>query len=167
MQLSDVIDNRRSIRKYKADPVPDEHVIRVLDAARLAPSAANRQPWHFIVVQDKETRDKLAAGQSWAADAPVIIVGLGDAEASPGWCDNDMAIAFEHLVLTATDLGLGTCWMGLTRRNDELKEVLCVPGSLKVIAMTPLGYPDESPGPKDRKPLDQIVSWGQYGKGRD
>jgi nitroreductase len=57
--------------------------------------------------------------------------------------------------------------MGLTRRNDELKEVLCVPGSLKIIAMTPLGYPDESPGPKDRKSLDQIVSWGQYGKGGD
>jgi nitroreductase len=78
MHLSDVIEGRRSIRKYKTDPVPDELLIKVLESARLAPSAANRQPWHFIVVQDRETKEKLAARQKWAADAPVLIVGLGD-----------------------------------------------------------------------------------------
>ncbi|RLI33410.1 hypothetical protein DRO66_10270 [Candidatus Bathyarchaeota archaeon] len=75
-----------------------------------------------------------------------------------------MGIAFEHLVLAATDLGLGTCWMGLTRRDGEIRELLCTPECLKVVAMTPLGVPDGEPASKERKGLDEIVSWGVYGK---
>jgi nitroreductase len=164
MKFNEVIEKRRSIRRYKDTPVPRESILKVLEAARLAPSAANRQPWHFVVVQDVEMRGKLAGRQGWAAKAPVMIVGLADADASPGWCHNDLGIAFEHLVLAATDLGLGTCWMGQTRRDAEIKELLCIPETLGVIALTPLGVPDESPGPKARKPLDQIVSWEEYGR---
>ena len=164
MEFNKVLKKRRSVRKYKADPVPRESVLKVLEAARIAPSAAHRQPWHFIVVEDAEMRGKLAGRQAWAAEAPVTVVAFADEEASPSWCGNDVGIAFEHLVLAATDLGLGTCWMGLTRRDEEIRKLLCTPECLKVVAMTPLGVPDEEPAPKERKGLDQIVSWGVYGK---
>ena len=163
MEFDKVLKKRRSIRRYKADPVPKESVLKVLEAARIAPSAAHRQPWHFIVVEDEEMRAKLAGRQAWAAEAPVIVVAFADDEVSPSWCSNDVGIAFEHLVLAATDLGLGTCWMGLTRRDAEIRELLCTPDCLKVVAMTPLGVPDEEPAPKERKSLDEIVSWGTYG----
>ena len=163
MEFDKVLKKRRSVRRYKADPVPRESVLKVLEAARIAPSAAHRQPWHFIVVEDAEMRGKLAGRQAWAAEAPVTVVAFANDEASPSWCSNDVGIAFEHLVLAATDLGLGTCWMGLTRRDAEIRELLGTPECLKVVAMTPLGVPDESPGPKERKTLDEIVSWGTYG----
>jgi nitroreductase len=160
----DKVLKRRSVRRYKADPVPRESVVKALEAARIAPSAAHRQPWHFIVVEDAEMRKKLAGRQAWAAVAPVIVVAFADEEASPSWCSNDVGIAFEHFVLTATELGLGTCWMGLTSRNDEIRRLLGTPTNLKVVAMTPLGVPDEEPAPKERKSLDEIASWGAYGK---
>ncbi|MCW4049800.1 MAG: nitroreductase family protein [Candidatus Bathyarchaeota archaeon] len=163
MEFDEVLVKRRSIRKYKPEPVPREHVVKLLEAARIAPSAGHRQPWHFIVVEDKMAIEKLAGGSKWAAEAPVMIVGLGDPVASPSWYGNDLGVAFEHMVLAATSLGLGTCWMGQTRRDAEVKEILGIPGELKVIALTPLGWPDDSPGPKDRKSLDEIVSWGRYG----
>jgi nitroreductase len=164
LEFSEVVKKRRSIRRYRDTPVPKESILKVLEAARIAPSAGHRQPWHFIVVQDKETIGRLAGRSQWAADAPAMIVGLADPEASPSWCDNDVGIAFEHVVLAATNLGLGTCWMGQTRRDAEVKEILGIPGKYKVVALTPLGVPEETPGPKARKPLDEIVSWERYGK---
>lgn len=164
MEFEKVLKKRRSVRRYKADPVPRQSVLTILEAARIAPSAAHRQPWHFIVVEDAEMRAKIAGRQAWAAVAPVTVVAFADEEASPSWCSNDVGIAFEHLVLAATDLGLGTCWMGLTSRNDEIRGLLGTPTNLKVVAMTPLGFPDEEPAPKERKSLDEIVSWGRYGK---
>jgi len=163
MEFDKVIKTRRSIRKYKGTPVPRESLMEILEAARIAPSAAHRQPWHFVVVEDKETIEKLAGRSKWAAEAPAMIVGLADPVASPNWCLNDMGIAFEHIVLTATSLGLGTCWMGQTKRDSEVKELLGIPDELNVIALTPLGEPDEVKAPKDRKSLDEIVSWGKYG----
>lgn len=163
MEFDKVIKTRRSIRKYKGTPVPRESLMKILEAARIAPSAAHRQPWHFVVVEDKETIEKLAGRSKWAAEAPAMIVGLADPVASPNWCLNDMGIAFEHIVLTATSLGLGTCWMGQTKRDSEVKELLGIPGELNVIALTPLGEPDEVKEPKERKSLEEIVSWGKYG----
>ncbi len=163
MEFDDVIKTRRSIRKYKGTPVPRESLMKILEAARIAPSAGHRQPWHFVVVEDKETIEKLAGRSKWAAEAPVIIVGLADPVTSPSWSLNDMGIAFEHIVLTATSLGLGTCWMGQTKRDSEVKELLGIPDELKVIALTPLGEPDEVKEPKARKSLEEIVSWGKYG----
>ena len=164
MEFDKVLKKRRSVRRYKADPVPRESVLKVLEAARIAPSAAHRQPWHFIVVEDAEMRAKLAGRQAWAAEAPVTVVAFADEEASPSWCSNDVGIAFEHLVLAATDLGLGTCWMGLTRQDAEIRKLLRTPKSLKVVAMTPLGVPDEEPAPNERKSLEEIVSWETYGR---
>jgi len=162
MEFAEVVRRRRSIRRYRDDPVPRESILRVLEAARLAPSAGHRQPWHFIVVRDRELIVRLAGTQGWAAGAPVVIVAVADPEASPRWCFNDLAVAFEHLVLAATDLGLGTCWMGLMYRDAEVKGLLGIPDELKVVAMTPIGVPDEAPTPKRRKSLEEIVSWGRY-----
>jgi nitroreductase len=164
MNFEDVLKKRRSIRRYRDTPIPKESILKVLETARIAPSAGHRQPWHFIVVQDRGTREKLAGRSNWAADAPVLIVGLADSEASPDWCYNDLAIAFEHVVLTATDLGFGTCWTGQTRRDAEVREILGVPDRFKVIALTPIGVPDEVPGPKERKSIEEIVSWERFGE---
>jgi nitroreductase len=163
LEFNEVLKKRRSVRRYKDTPVPRESIMKVLEAARIAPSAGHRQPWHFVVVEDETKRERLAGRSSWAAKAPVIIVGVADPVASPSWYMNDMGIAFEHIVLTATNLGLGTCWMGQTRRDAEVKEILGIPDELRVIALTPMGEPDETPGPKDRKSLDEIVSWDRYG----
>lgn len=162
MKFKEVIEKRRSIRKYKNTPVPREKILKILEAARIAPSAGHRQPWHFIVVENNDTIKKLAK-QEWAAAAPVMIVGLADQEASPGWCINDLGVAFEHIVLAATDLGLGTCWMGQSNREDLVKSLLDIPDNFKVVALTTLGVSDETPGPKERKSLDSIVSWEKYG----
>ncbi len=162
IEFDEVIKKRRSIRRYKDTPVPKEKILKMLEAARIAPSAANREPWHFIVVEDKEAIKKLAKSP-WAAEAPVMIVGLADQEASPNWCLNDHGIAFEHIVLAATNLGLGTCWMGQSNREDLVRGLLGIPDKYKVVALTPVGVPDETPGPKERKSLDDIASWGKYG----
>ena len=92
-----------------------------------------------------------------------MIVGLADQAASPRWCINDLGVAFEHIVLAATDLGLGTCWMGQLNREELVKSLLDIPDNFRVIALTPLGLPDETPVSKDRKSLDAIVSWEKYG----
>lgn len=161
MKFEEVLEKRRSIRKYKDAPVPKEKILKMLEAARIAPSASNRQPWHFIVVENKETIKKLAK-QEWA-EAPVMVVGLADQAASPNWCSNDLGIALEHLVLAATNMGLGTCWMGQTGREEMIKKLLGIPDNFKVVAVVPIGVPAETPAPKERKSLDTIVSWEKYG----
>jgi nitroreductase len=156
-----VVKARRSIRRYKPDPVPENVLNQILEAARLAPSAANRQPCHFIVVKDPKTKKKLGIS-SWASDAPVVIVGCADANISPRLFTVDLAIAFEHIVLTATNFGLGTCWMGKLGSDETVKSVLGIPEHIKVVAVTALGYPAETPGPKDRKTLSEIVHYEKF-----
>jgi nitroreductase len=140
LKFEDVVETRRSIRKYKDTPVPKEQ----------------------IVVEKKDTIKQLAKTE-WAAEAPVMIVGLADHVASPSRCLNDLGIALEHIVLAATNLGLGTCWMGQTGREEMIKDLLKIPDRFTVIAVIPLGVPDETPAPKERKRLDAIVSWETYG----
>lgn len=163
MELSEVIQNRRSIRSYKSTPVQREKIKTIIESARLAPSASNRQPWHFIVVEDKEMIKKLAK-QSWAEEAPVMIVGLADTEESPNWCQNDLGIAIEHMVLTAWDLGLGTCWMGQTNREELIHELLEIPDKLRPVALITVGEAESIPDAKPRKSMEAIASWGKYGK---
>ena len=156
----EVIGKRRSIRKYKQNPVPDELITQILEAARLAPSGSNRQPWHFIVVKDPETKKKLGL-HPWAIEAPVIIVGCID-PTEGRWYVIDGSIAFEHIVLAATNFGLGTCWMGrflenLGETDERMKRVLGIPEHMRVLAVTPLGYPNEDPDPRKRKTLEEIV----------
>jgi len=158
----EVIKKRRSIRRYKPTPVPEDILTKILEAARLAPSAGNRQPWHFIVVRDDEKKKQLGISE-WAAEAPIVIVGCVDTKIRPEpTCIVDLSIAFEHIVLAATNFGLGTCWIGRLNADDTIKKALGIPEHIKVVAVTPLGYPDETPGPKDRRSLSEIVHYDKF-----
>jgi nitroreductase len=171
MKVLEVIQNRQSVRKYKKDPIPEEALLRVLEAARLAPSGSNFQPWKFIIVKDKAVKEKLAqasAGQFFMSEAPIIIVGCGfpdNCYAHMGrymksW-SVDVTIALEHLILQAQEEGLGTCWIG-SFEEEEVKAILNIPENVKVLALTPLGYPDEIPRFRGRKSLDEIISYDRY-----
>lgn len=161
MELMEVMRNRRSIRKYKAKPVPENDIEYVLQAARIAPSWANRQCWSYIVVTDEDLRKKITM-RDWAAQAPVVIVGCadptkaGDKDGKPYYM-LDMGISMEHLILAAAEKGLGTCWLGGQFDEKTVKETLGVPDNIRVVALTPLGYPDESPPPKERKSLEEMT----------
>ena len=169
MDIYTVIKTRRSVRKYKATPVDQDKIDRILEAARLAPSAANFQPWHFILIRDEQTRRNLkgAYGRDWFTAAPVIICAC--AEPGKGWvrrdgknyADVDVTIAFEHLVLAAAAEGLGTCWIGAFD-PVKLKRILGLPDAIEPLAMTPLGYPDEAPRPTNRKPLSEILRFDRW-----
>lgn len=171
MKVLEVIQNRQSVRKYKKDPILEEALLRVLEAARLAPSGSNFQPWKFIIVKDKAVKEKLAqasAGQFFMAEAPIIIIGCGfpdNCYAHMGrymksW-SVDVTIALEHLILQAQEEGLGTCWIG-SFEEEEVKAILNIPENVKVLALTPLGYPDEIPRFRGRKSLDEIISYDRY-----
>jgi len=161
----EVVRKRRSIRRYRTEPVASEDLKKMLEAARLAPSAGNRQPWYFIVVRDAEIKRKLAeaaAHQMFIADADVIVVGVSDPRRSPRWHDRDLMIAMEHLILEATELGYGTCWIGAFN-EDRVKEILEIPEEYRVVALTPVGVPDESPPPRPRRSLEEIVFQDKWG----
>lgn len=171
MKVLEVIQKRRSVRKYKEDPIPEKDLMRVLEAARLAPSGKNFQPWKFIIVKDKALKEKLAqasAGQFFMAEAPIIIVGCGfpdNCYAHMGrymksW-SVDVTIALEHLILQAQEEGLGTCWIG-SFEEEEVKAILNIPENVKVLALIPLGYPDEIPRFRGRKSLDEIISYDRF-----
>lgn len=170
MEFMEVVKKRRSIRKYKSVPVPDEYLKTVLEAARLAPSPKNRQCWQYIIVTDQGMKAKIAGEENkWLSEAPIIIVACINPEESgrkPGTDTYmlDIGISLEHLILAATDLGLGTCWIGAFDEK-QVKEALGVPDEIRVIAYTPLGYRAEV---KDkvfaRKPLGDIVFYERYGE---
>jgi len=161
----ETILSRRSIRAYKREPIKREDLEKILEAARWAPSAGNRQPWHFVVVIDDELKEKLVPAcrnQQFIADAGAIIVGLADVEASPKWAVVDTTIALEHIVLEATELGYGTCWIGAFD-EAEVKKILNIPDKYRVVALIPVGVPAESPPPRPRKQLRDIASLNLFG----
>ncbi len=166
MEFYKVIRLRRSIRAYKDKEIPEEVLLRILEAARLAPSAKNRQPWKFIVVRDENLRDKLAKAacyQNFVKEAPVVIVAVATeptyimTNGVPAYAV-DLAIATEHIALAATNEGLGTCWIG-AYHEDKVKEILQIPQKYKVVALLPLGYPKEDPEPTWRKSIEEIVEY--------
>ncbi|MEM3678251.1 MAG: nitroreductase family protein [Candidatus Bathyarchaeia archaeon] len=165
LEVFEAIRRRRSIRRYKKDAkIPEEHILKILEAARLAPSAGNRQPWRFVVVKDPEVKRKLAEAcnnQTFIADAQVAVVAIGDPSVSR-WYSQDPMIAVEHMVLEATELGYGTCWIGAFN-EEAVKKVLNIPPELKVICVIPVGVPDEEPPPRPRKPIEEIFHLDRYG----
>ncbi|MEM2322245.1 MAG: nitroreductase family protein [Candidatus Bathyarchaeia archaeon] len=173
MDVFEAIQKRRSVRAYEPTPVPRETLKRVLEAARLAPSAGNIQPWHFIVVTDAEKRRQLAEAPfaGFLREAPVVIVGCGDQKASPKWFMVDVAIAMQNTVLAATAEGLGTCWVG-SFNEDKVRDMLKIPGNYRVVALLALGYPrrklDVQGGIlhliRRRKSLEDIVSFEEFGR---
>lgn len=169
MDVMEAVKNRRSIRKYTSQQVEDEKLKRVLEAARLAPSACNMQPWKFIVVTNEETRSLLvqATDEQWfVREAPVILVACGSNLSSVmlnGFHRYiiDVSIAFSYITLEAQELGLGTCWLG-GFKEPRVREILGIPDDMRVVAMTPLGYPGEFPKQRDRKSLKEIVCFEKY-----
>jgi nitroreductase len=173
MDVFEAIQKRRSIRAYESTPVPREKLEKILEAARLAPSASNIQPWHFIVVTDSEKRKTLSRGRyaKFLKKSPVVIVGCGDQKASPKWYMVDVAIAMQNMVLTATSEGLGTCWVG-SFDEDEVKRLLKIPENFRVVALLAVGYSLEKGDIsrkilhfiRRRKRLERIVSFEEHGK---
>ncbi|MEM1509203.1 MAG: nitroreductase family protein [Thermofilaceae archaeon] len=186
MDVLDAVRTRRSIRVFADKPVEEEKLRSVLDAARLAPSAGNRQPWRFIVVTDPKVKELIKQikakripppprppppgtppRRSPLDTAPVIIVGCAvPGESFPGtdFWKVDVSIALQNLVLAAWSLGLGSCWIGVFHEEEDLKEALSLPKDARIVAMVALGYPAEEKGPvTDRKPLEQIVYHNRWG----
>jgi nitroreductase len=169
MDLFEAIESRYSVRGYKPDPVDDATLARVLEAARRAPTAANRQPFRVIVVhtEGREEELKRIYGRPWFTDAPFVLAFV----AVPGeawrrmddkpYDEVDATIAMDHLVLASTALGLGTCWIAAFD-PAAAREVLGLPDDVEPIAFTPLGYPDKpSPG-SGRRPLEEIVRYEHW-----
>jgi nitroreductase len=166
MELFETVEKRRSIRKFKPNPIPDRDLKKILEAGRLAPSGGNRQPWSFIVVRKPETKKKLAAVanlQRFIADADTVLIALGDPAVSKSLYKQDPMIAIEHMVLASTALGYGTCWIGAFNEND-VKEIAKVPENMTVIALLPIGVPDETPPPKPRRAFKEVFFKESYGK---
>lgn len=169
MDVLTAIQERRSIRKYSPRPVEEAALKRVLEAARLSPSAGNRQNWKFIAVRDRDTIARLmeaAGGQTFVGEAPVILVSCGADPEGMMTCGQprhtvDLSIATAYMLLEAYEQGLGTCWLG---RFDEkrVKEILDIPDAVRVVAMTPLGYPAETPSPRPRKDFGEVVCYEKY-----
>ena len=167
MEVFEAIRTRRSIRSYARKPVEKKRIMKLLEAVRLSPSAANRQPWSFIVVTDSEVKERLRLSydRDWFVSAPVVVVAC--ASLDEAWVRRDeeeywkvdVTIAVQDLILAAWEEGLGTCWIGAFN-EEEAKRVLGIPDEVRVVAMTPLGYPAEEKGPvTDRKPLEEIVHY--------
>lgn len=169
MDVFEAISKRRSIRKYKNTPVDDEKLEMILEAARIAPSAANRQEWKFIVVKNKETREKLveaANGQKFVAEAPVTIVACSTESERVMPCGQyaytvDLSIAMSFMILEATEQGLGTCWLG-AYDEEKVRNILDIPERIRVPAMFTVGYADETPHQRPRKHLSEIISSEKY-----
>ena len=207
MTVLKAIENRRSIRSYKPDDVPQHVLEKLLNAARLAPSGCAMEARKFIVVRDKETISKLAEASpgvgATVAKAPVVIVGcnliqnanmryfgskgedlamftnVGRKANDPQYWEEylehaknhtgeyesvgiyDLTIAFDHLSLAAVGEGLGTCWIGCINER-EYRKILSIPENVQARIAILLGYPDESPEPRPRKSLDEVVCYGRY-----
>ncbi|TET28791.1 MAG: nitroreductase [Candidatus Bathyarchaeum sp.] len=165
MEVFTIIEKRRSIRLYEKKSVEKEKLNRILEAGRLAPSANNKQPWRFIVVTDDKVKEKLRAAydKEWFVTAPVIIIGCAIPEEAWVRMDGqeywmvDVAIAMQNMILTATEPGLGTCWIAAFGEK-AVRKALKLPSNIRVVALTPLGHPAEEKCPvKDRKPLTEML----------
>ncbi|HHW01589.1 MAG TPA: nitroreductase [Thermoanaerobacterales bacterium] len=164
MEYLDLIKQRHSVRAYKSDPVEQEKIDKILEAARLAPTAANRQAFKVFVIHTagREQELKKIYSRDWFVKAPVIIgiCSIPDKawvrRDGKNYCDIDAAIVMDHIILAATDLGLGTCWIGAFD-PDAAKKVLNLDKGIEPVAFTPLGYPEPHNFNKIRKNLDELV----------
>ncbi len=169
MDVNEAITNMLRIMKYLDKPVERENIELVLEAARLAPSGVNRQTWKFIVVEDVNMRQALAMntrGHYWAARAPVIIAAVAtDPTVMTGSREPahriDIAIAIDHMTLTAHALGLGTCWIGAFNQRAA-EDLLGVPDDMEVVLLMTLGYPKAPGVDRGRKPLNEIMAYEKF-----
>ncbi len=165
MNVFEAIKKRSTVRRFLDKPIEKDVLDAVLDAARLAPSASNRQEWRFIVVENPKLRKRLgiaANGQVFVGEAPVVIVACAVIRGYALTCGQqshlvDVAIALDHVSLAAVECGLGTCWIGAFNA-EKVKEVLGIPEGIRLVALMPIGYPAPEPAKeKSRLPFDTIV----------
>jgi len=173
LDVFEAIKGRRSIREFTKQDVSKDSVEKIIDAARMAPSAGNIQPWEFVVIRDAQTKRKIAEaalGQMFIATAPVIIVVCAHLRRSAQgygsrgeklYAIQDTAAATENILLSAHALGLGTCWIGAFE-EDEVKEVLDLPSEVRPVAIIPVGYPAEKSSPPHRRHLDEIIHMDKF-----
>lgn len=178
----DLVRRRTSCRQFDPDrPVPKQAILQCLEAARLAPSACNQQPWRFIIVDDPSTRQAFfdqarlpGIPHTWWQTVPVFVVvccqrnvvthRLASFVSGLPYAWMDTAIAAEHFVLAAAELGLGTCWIGWFHEK-RVKKLLAIPSSVRVAALIALGYPPDSVPPTNnspRKPIETIAAWNSW-----
>ena len=166
MEVFEAIRTRRSIREYLPKPIEPEKLEKVAEAFRLAPSARNLQNWKLLIVTDKELKEKLkevSPGKTpMIAQAPALLVGVGlsgDVMTNNHRVDTtDVSIALSFAMLEATALGLGTCWMGYYT-EPEFLAALSLPEDNTVVAIMPIGYADEAPEARPRKPAEEVISY--------
>ncbi|HUS69620.1 MAG TPA: nitroreductase family protein [Anaerolineae bacterium] len=169
MEFTTLVETRHSVRSYKTDPIEKKKLQKVLQAMRLAPTATNRQAFQFIVVHTKGREEELKRiyRSDWFTQAPLVICACGIPAENwvrmdgKNYNDVDVAIAMDHLILAATNEGLGTCWIGALDAQAA-KEVLGLPQGVEPIAFTPLGYPADEPKPKKRKELSELVRYERW-----
>lgn len=168
--MYEAISRRKSVRSFRDREIPEEVISRLLGAARLAPSASNRQEWRFVAVRDPAVRRRLsraARGQKHVAQAAVVLACCAETDGHVMTCGQacypiDVAIAIDHLTLCATAEDLGTCWIGAFKEN-EVKEILGIPSRIRVVALLAIGYPeDPAPVEKDCLALEAIVKLEQW-----
>lgn len=164
MPKGDPIISRRSIRRYEKKDIPEEVLNQILEAGRNAPSAANMQPIHFIILKDNEIKKKLSTIFSrFLKDAPIVIVGCADIRAriTGKWAIIDATIAMQNMVIAAWNLGVGSCWIGAFNEK-KVKENLKIPDKWKVVALITLGYPAEQPKLRKKKSFEKIFSFDRF-----
>lgn len=175
MNVFEAIKSRRSIRAFTHEPVSDEEVMKLIDAARWAPSAGNIQPWEFVVVRNPEIKRGLSAAaldQTFIEEAPVVIVVCANQlRPSSGYgsrgvdlyCLQDTAAATQNMLLAACALGLATCWVGAFQ-EEEARKVLNIPDGVRPVAIIPVGHPAEKPEAPERRPMSEIVHHETFGR---
>lgn len=169
MEYFDLIRKRYSVRSYKPDPVEDKKLQQVLEAACLAPTAANRQPFQIVVMhtQGRQAELRRIYSREWFSQAPLVLCGIGVPryswvrEDNRRYLDVDVAIVMDHLILAAANLGLGTCWIAAFNATAA-REVLKLPAEVEPLIFTPLGYPADTIGIKERKPLSELVRYEHW-----
>ena len=167
--LLDSIKERYSVRKFLDTPIEQEKIDILLEAARLAPSASNKQTWHFVVIRDKEKRKQLAnicRGQKFVSEAPITIAVCNTNLDYTMTCGQkapviDGAIAAEHIVLQAVELGLGSCWIGAFY-HDKMAKLMNLPQNYEIIGLLPIGYPAVEKGNRDLKTIEEVVSYDNF-----
>ena len=181
IDFDQILERRRSVRSFDSRPVRFKDLKAIIESARLAPSACNSQTWRFVAVTDGKIIQQICREamrpvipNKWIAQAPLIIVGcsqldvvanrIGSGMTGIEYYQIDLGIAMEHMVLKATELGLGTCWIGWFKEN-KIKEILEIPKKIKVSAMLAIGYSNEVvPKKRKRKPLEKIMFSEKWGK---
>ena len=165
MSLLDVMLSRRSIRRYETKDISEEVLQQILETGRQAPSAVNRQPIHFVVVNDHDTLKILCDTlfSRFVKYAPVAIVGCADIKSllTGKWAVVDATIAMENMVIAAWTLGVGSCWIGACN-EEKVKELLKIPDKWKIVALVTLGYPSEQPKPRKKKSFEEMFSFNSF-----